>query len=371
MKNKGVGVMPETKEPSKKETKMRKIDQKYMELSAMSDEEFEAKYNGINKAITSMSNKFYKSDEEKEAYNKKIKDLNKEKELMYGFKHNKAAIDKAREYKEKMETNLKPLRDRKVQIEKNLKTLEKQIKSVDKKLNVKDPSVITNEEYNALQTEKEEYTKQQTALNKELAEIETKLQQRNMAISKCDMIYTNLMYNNHIDQIHAKAARMSYYAKHPELEKMRKATNKVQNQNKREQENYQYEDVWSSEDAYYDYLEAQEKKKKQENNMIIRKAFRENHPRIARMMDFFSNIGNKIKNTFKKKDAEQDLWEKTDDKQLEPDFTGKRDEFVEKIMSMSESKSTHMSEKGKESLKEIRKTSNELAGKGHKDDEER
>lgn len=360
--------MPKTKETSIKN--MRKINLKYDEFSKMTNEERNKRIESVKQeAITTKLEMETALDvEERKKLQNKLLSLQNESDLLNGFSNNKNKIDKARSYAAKIKDDLKPLQEAKNKIEEEIRTLNSKIEAIDKELNVEDPSVITNDRYNALLNSKSQYSKEKEGKKAELSKIQNSITNKQALISKCNMVYSSLMHNESWDKINLKAVRMSYQAKNN-----KKETAKEEPKPEKQEED---RGVWSSEEAKQAYMAEQEKlkakEKKKENQLIIRNAFKENHPRLAKMMDFFSRTGNKIKNVFKKKDKTDEIDEKVDEKTVEKlkdiDFSGKRDAFVEMFRKTPE---VTMSDKGKESLKEIRKTSNELAGKGHKDDEER
>lgn len=153
--------------------------------------------------------------------NKKQKETN----LLENWAKNKDKIEKIVGYKDRLTSKLKEVKKDLITKNKEIQELIKQDKDVDKKL--KKSEELNNYEYNDLMVEKERIQKELEAKQKAIAELEKRESSLKGSISKCDLVWKNLMLGKSWDEIHAKAIKMNEkkrYTKKPEMKKQKLET---------------------------------------------------------------------------------------------------------------------------------------------------
>lgn len=135
--------------------------------------------------------------------NKKLKEIRG----IEDWAKNKGKIEKVMSYKDRLDEKCKLLKKDVKSLGKDIRAKQKEEVAIDKQLRKSEE--LTNNEYNDLMRRKEELEREIEKEQKEMAEAEKKIVALTGSVSKCDLVWKNLMMGKSWDEIHVKAVRMN------------------------------------------------------------------------------------------------------------------------------------------------------------------
>lgn len=274
------------------------LEQKFSEYTGKfaytSKEELEAKVENISEQIEEKKEQLRKTKNEEEMDNleKVIAKMEKEKDTMSGYNKNKTKIEKIREYKERLNNKINPLKVEKAKLENDLKTYIEANKGVLEFINktLNNPKMtenMNNKEYNELLVKKEQVENGKKEIEDKIEKIDKKIEVLVSSVSKCDLAWKSLFTDRSWDEIQVRAVQRNYTRKLNNKAKTAESK-KINNETERETE-----------------------QEDEEIALTDPESFKERHPNISKVFDWFKNVGNKVysfisgdEKTFEEEDQE-------------------------------------------------------------------
>lgn len=244
-----------------------------------------------------------KLEAKREQYSKETKKLDKDTRKIEGYLKNKDKIEKIRKIQEKYNKKGMEIAKEKNLLNSKIKLLEEKVNSVQKKLE-ENSSEVTNPEYNEMMLNKQEIEQ----LKQKIEQYNKQLANYKSAVSKCDLTWKALLYNESWEDIHKKAVERN--KENIKLTGPKKQLDQYREANQKENQiNFRIE-----ENEFNNTIEENEKPD-----------FATRHPRLARIGNFFKKVRDKILGKEEIKELEAP---KTEEVQ--------KDAFIEKLRQMTE-----------------------------------
>ena len=328
--------------------KVNKIEQNYSKFIKMTPDEMEKYKENINNEIASLEehltnkakeiegreatidlttdqDRKYVLAAQKETAEQELEDLyyrrqKQQKALkeVENYEKNKDKIQKIVGYKEKLKTQREKFKTDAQTLALDLQNKKEEKAQIEEKL--KNSEELTNPEYNSLMIQKEKVEKEIEQKEKKLEQLNKKIISLNGSVSKCDLVWKNLMLGKTWDEIHVKAVEMNktknkkYVPTQEEMEAKQSLVNVLaQIRDKKQAEIEQNPTIRErATDAIKD------KAMTKYDNLASK------HPILAKFRDAFTKLRNKFTKN-KKEEVEQEGQEVA---------SAPRDEFVDKLRVM-------------------------------------
>ena len=328
--------------------KVNKIEQNYSKFIKMTPDEMEKYKENINNEIASLEehltnkakeiegreatidlttdqDRKYVLAAQKETAEQELEDLyyrrqKQQKALkeVENYEKNKDKIQKIVGYKEKLKTQREKFKTDAQTLALDLQNKKEEKAQIEEKL--KNSEELTNPEYNSLMIKKEKVEKEIEQKEKKLEQLNKKIISLNGSVSKCDLVWKNLMLGKTWDEIHVKAVEMNktknkkYVPTQEEMEAKQSLVNVLaQIRDKKQAEIEQNPTIRErATDAIKD------KAMTKYDNLASK------HPILAKFRDAFTKLRNKFTKN-KKEEVEQEGQEVA---------SAPRDEFVDKLRVM-------------------------------------
>lgn len=359
--------------------KLSKLEKDYIRLSGMSEEqltaekddiikkmaEVNAKINGLTERIantTEESEKLENLSKSLENAKSEVKEMNKKLTRIEGLSKNKMSISRIITYKDQLTAKLNNLKNQKENNNKEIKAKEDEIKSIENgnvtkeielKLQIialKDNRDYTSEDakeeatlkaqLEAIKARKVTLAKEKATLEKDNEAIDKKIEQTEVAISKCNLAWKSLFQNETWDQIHAKSLEGRFTRnKQKEKELKEEAQKEEQSVEKTDLDNTIKIDVEEIKKAEAEKAELPAKKSKLRTffSSIIHpiksiKNWRANKKAAKLEEEKEDNIENKEENIENKEDNTENKVNEENEKSFEI----QRDAFITQLQKMAE-----------------------------------
>ena len=328
--------------------KVNKIEQNYSKFIKMTPDEMEKYKENINNEIASLEehltnkakeiegreatidlttdqDRKYVLAAQKETAEQELEDLyyrrqKQQKALkeVENYEKNKDKIQKIVGYKEKLKTQREKFKTDAQTLALDLQNKKEEKAQIEEKL--KNSEELTNPEYNSLMIQKEKVEKEIEQKERKLEQLNKKIISLNGSVSKCDLVWKNLMLGKTWDEIHVKAVEMNktknkkYVPTQEEMEAKQSLVNVLaQIRDKKQAEIEQNPTIRErATDAIKD------KAMTKYDNLASK------HPILAKFRDAFTKLRNKFTKN-KKEEVEQEGQEVA---------SAPRDEFVDKLRVM-------------------------------------